>query len=65
MTAEAPLLPPAAADPDDPRTHRAWRLYADSLRDLDGREYEEAEPVAWERLERMLGEIPRDPASAG
>jgi hypothetical protein len=35
----------------------AWRTYAASLRDLDGREYDEAEPRSWEHLQRRLGEI--------
>jgi hypothetical protein len=35
----------------------AWRAYAASLRDLDGREYDEAEPRSWERLQRRLVEI--------
>jgi hypothetical protein len=44
---------------DDPRRVRAWRIYRESIRDLEGQEYEAAEGRAWERLQRMLGEIER------
>jgi hypothetical protein len=43
--------------PPDPRTVRAWRLYEESLRGLSGAEYDREEARAWERLQRMLGEI--------
>jgi hypothetical protein len=35
----------------------AWRAYAASLRDLDGRDYEDVEHRSWERLQRRLREI--------
>ena len=35
----------------------AWEAYRDSVRDLDGREYEVAEDASWERLQRALMEI--------
>jgi hypothetical protein len=35
----------------------AWEAYRDSLRDLEGSEYEEAERVSWERLQRALLEL--------
>ena len=44
-------------------THRtlaereAWEAYRDSLRDIDGTDYEEAERVSWERLQRALLEL--------
>lgn len=41
------------------RTRDAWVAYGASLRDLAGREYEEAEAHAWERLQRRLGELAR------
>jgi len=41
------------------RVRNAWALYSAKLRDLDGREYEEAESKAWEHLQRRLGEIGR------
>ena len=41
------------------RVRHAWASYSAQLRDLDGREYEEAEAKAWERLQRRLAEISR------
>ena len=41
------------------RVRHAWASYSASLRDLEGREYEEAEASAWERLQRRLAEIGR------
>ena len=44
-------------------THRtlaereAWEAYRESLRDLDGAAYEEAERVSWARLELTLREL--------
>jgi hypothetical protein len=35
----------------------AWDAYRDSLRDLEGPDYEEAEGVSWERLQRALLEL--------
>jgi len=35
----------------------AWDLYRATLAELDGREYEAAEPEAWEALQRRLAEI--------
>ena len=42
---------------------KAWVAYRDDLRDLDGREYEEAEQGSWERLQARLREIDRDQES--
>jgi len=39
------------------RTLRAWTTYRESLRDLVGRDYEEAEHRSWERLQRKLREL--------
>jgi hypothetical protein len=35
----------------------AWDAYRDSLRDLEGTEYEETEGASWERLQRALHEL--------
>ena len=41
----------------------AWDAYRDALRDLEGREYEEAEEGSWERLQARLREIAREHGS--
>ena len=41
----------------DERTQDAWAVYSDSLRDLTGRAYDEAEPDAWDHLQRRLREL--------
>jgi hypothetical protein len=41
----------------DVRTKQAWAAYTESLRDLDGREYEDAEGQSWDRLQRRLREL--------
>jgi hypothetical protein len=38
----------------------AWDRYRDDLRELEGREYEDAEDRSWERLQERLREIARD-----
>ena len=38
-------------------TRRAWSDYADSLRGLDGAEYERAEAQAWQLLQATLREL--------
>jgi hypothetical protein len=56
MTATAPRQ-------DNERTiaeREAWDRYRDDLRDLEGREYEDAEGRSWDRLQRRLDEIARD-----
>jgi hypothetical protein len=35
----------------------AWDAYRESLRDLEGTDYEEAEHASWERLQRALHEL--------
>ena len=41
----------------DERTREAWERYTLSLRDLEGRDYEEAEDESWDRLQRKLKEL--------
>jgi hypothetical protein len=41
----------------DVRTKQAWEAYNESLRDLGGREYEDAEDRSWERLQKRLREL--------
>jgi hypothetical protein len=56
MTATAPRQ-------DSPRPsaeQEAWDQYRDDLRELEGREYEDAEHRSWERLQQRLREIARD-----
>ena len=38
------------------REREAWDAYRDSLRELEGREYEEAERASWERLQGALAD---------
>jgi hypothetical protein len=35
----------------------AWSDYRDGLRDLQGRDYEEAEDASWTALQRTLAEV--------
>jgi broad specificity phosphatase PhoE len=39
------------------RTHRAWADYSDELRELKGRDYEEAEDESWARLQKRLKQL--------
>jgi hypothetical protein len=39
------------------RVRDAWASYSASIRDLAGREYEEAEADAWEHLQRQLNDV--------
>jgi hypothetical protein len=41
----------------DVRTKQAWAAYNESLQDLEGREYEEAEGQSWDRLQKRLSEL--------
>jgi hypothetical protein len=41
----------------DARTKQAWAAYNESLQDLAGREYEEAEGQSWDRLQKRLREL--------
>ena len=42
------------------RTKAAWTNYSDTLRDLDGKDYDEAEKTSWERLQETLEELQRE-----
>jgi hypothetical protein len=35
----------------------AWSEYRESLRDLQGRDYEETEATSWDDLQRTLSEV--------
>jgi hypothetical protein len=39
------------------RTRTAWEAYRTSTLELEGSDYEEAELVSWERLQRSLEEL--------
>ena len=39
------------------RERQAWTTYNDSLRGLEGPEYEEAEGKSWDRLQRRLKQL--------
>jgi hypothetical protein len=54
MTAAAPQR-----DLDRKRTE-AWVAYSESLRDLDGRDYEDAERASWDELQTALALIEGD-----
>jgi hypothetical protein len=41
----------------DARTKQAWASYNESLRELEGQEYEEAEGKSWDRLQRKLRQL--------
>jgi hypothetical protein len=45
------------------RTRAAWELYRESLRDLRGADYEQAERARWDELRRELRAIERDLAA--
>jgi hypothetical protein len=48
----------------DERTRQAWSTYRDGLADLTGRNYDDAEADAWDRLQDALGEIEADRAAS-
>ena len=39
------------------RTRSAWEDYRSSVSDLAGSEYDETEPVSWERLQQALHDV--------
>ena len=41
----------------DARERAAWETYQESLRDLQGKDYEEAEDQSWDRLQRKLRQL--------
>jgi hypothetical protein len=55
MTASAPHQ--EAADATAEQKREAWDAYRRSLRDLSGRDYEDAERASWEELQRRLRQI--------
>ena len=57
MNISAPRRDDRKMDELDERTQRAWTAYRESLRDLSGRDYDEAEHRSWERLQRKLAEV--------
>ena len=42
----------------------AWTDYRESLRDLQGRDYEEAEAASWDELQRTLADVAAERAEA-
>jgi hypothetical protein len=41
----------------DERKARAWGAYRDSIRELTGQDYDDAERRSWDRLQRKLKEL--------
>lgn len=41
----------------DARTREAWTDYTEELRELAGRDYEEAEDESWDRLQKRLRQL--------
>jgi hypothetical protein len=41
----------------DIRTREAWTDYTEELRELEGRDYEEAEDESWDRLQTRLKQL--------
>jgi hypothetical protein len=39
------------------RTQQAWTTYSESLRELAGKDYEDAEGESWDRLQRRLRQL--------
>lgn len=48
----------------DERTRQAWSTYRDGLAELTGRNYDDAEAEAWDRLQDALGDIEADRAAS-
>jgi hypothetical protein len=57
MNISAPRRDESRLSELDERTQRAWTAYRESLRDLSGRDYDEAEHRSWERLQRKLAQV--------
>jgi hypothetical protein len=57
MNISAPRRDESRLNELDERTQRAWKAYRDSLRDLTGRDYDEAEHRSWARLQRKLAQV--------
>jgi hypothetical protein len=43
-------------------TLAAWTTYGDALRELDGSDYADAEPAAWEQLQATLRDAAEQPS---
>jgi hypothetical protein len=41
----------------DARTRSAWSAYRDDLRELAGKDYDDAEAAAWDQLQATLREL--------
>jgi hypothetical protein len=41
----------------DERERQAWEAYSDSLRGLEGNDYESAEGESWDRLQKRLRQL--------
>ncbi len=41
----------------DERERQAWDAYSDSLRGLEGKEYEDVEGDSWDRLQKRLRQL--------
>ncbi|MDX6667587.1 MAG: hypothetical protein QOK04_967 [Solirubrobacteraceae bacterium] len=66
MTISAPKRDETAKRTElDERTRRAWTTYRDSLRDLSGKDYDDAERRSWDRLQRKLTELEGERAQLG
>jgi hypothetical protein len=55
----APATQQSLEREEERRVQEAWAAYREDVRELQGREYEDAEDRAWERLQRRLAEIRR------
>ena len=54
-----PAAHPSMTREEERRVREAWAAYREDVRELEGREYEDAEDEAWARLQRRLEEIRR------
>jgi hypothetical protein len=55
----APATQQSLEREEERRVQEAWAAYREDVGELQGREYEDAEDRAWERLQRRLAEIRR------
>jgi hypothetical protein len=39
------------------RTRQAWASYTETLRDLQGKDYDDAEDESWDRLQKTLTQL--------
>ena len=54
---------PTRLDELDDLERLAWSAYRESLRDLDGRDYDLAELLSWDELQRTLVEVQTERAA--